>query len=298
MGSFSLNDVFSSTGTPVCWLKRADQRPVARIALAADRLQPARAIDVRDRRDDVALLGAHRIDLDHERIVHGADEVLVDRFGEHRRRERPEPLAELDLLVDDVAHVAAPRIGEDAAIAERARAPFHAALEPADDVAVGQLARPSPGTAPSSSSIVVHVHRPCSTTPLSRITAAIASASYSVPQYECSMRVPTGRSPVACHASSAAPSAVPLSPAAGWMNTFLNGVLLRILPLATLFIAQPPARHSAVERNARVHAAQHVKGAPLRTRAAPMRRGLRGGLSTGSIGRASPDRADRSSCSV
>ena len=58
------------------------------------------------------------------------------------------------------------------------------------------------------------------------------------------MRAPTGRSPPACHACSAAPSAVPLSPAAGWMNTFLNGVCCRILPFATLFIAQPPARHS------------------------------------------------------
>ena len=36
-----------------------------------------------------------------------------------------------------------------------------------------------------------------------------------------------------------------VQPAAGWMNTFLNGVFWRILPLATLFIAHPPARHNA-----------------------------------------------------
>jgi hypothetical protein len=40
---------------------------------------------------------------------------------------------------------------------------------------------------------------------------------------------------------------VPLSPAAGWMNTSVNGVFCLILPLATLFIAHPPARHSAAD---------------------------------------------------
>ena len=43
---------------------------------------------------------------------------------------------------------------------------------------------------------------------------------------------------------SAAPSAVPLSPAAGWMKTSRNGVLSRILPFSTLFMKHPPARHS------------------------------------------------------
>jgi hypothetical protein len=32
--------------------------------------------------------------------------------------------------------------------------------------------------------------------------------------------------------------------AAGWMYTSVNGVSARTLPLATLFIAHPPARHS------------------------------------------------------
>src|SRR6185436_10395319 len=47
----------------------------------------------------------------------------------------------LDLLVDDVAHVAPARVGEDAAIAEGARPPLHPALEPADDHPVGELGR-------------------------------------------------------------------------------------------------------------------------------------------------------------
>ena len=62
-------------------------------------------------------------------------------------RERPELLAKLDLGVDDLAHVGAPRIGEDAAVAERARAPLHAALEPADDLSRREMRPPSRRTA-------------------------------------------------------------------------------------------------------------------------------------------------------
>jgi hypothetical protein len=47
-------------------------------------------------------------------------------------------------------------------------------------------------------------------------------------------------------AYNAAPSAVPLSPAAGWMKSSRNPVCSRILPLATLFIAHPPAKQSRV----------------------------------------------------
>src|SRR5262249_26118169 len=77
----------------------------------------------------------------HERIRHRADEELAQRFLEHRRSERPEALTELDPRVDDVAHVRPPRVGDDAAVAEGTGTPFHAALEPADDAAVGDLHR-------------------------------------------------------------------------------------------------------------------------------------------------------------
>ena len=58
------------------------------------------------------------------------------------------------------------------------------------------------------------------------------------------MTKPRGRSSFSCDTVSAAPSEVPLSPAAGWMKTSVNGVRSRILPAATLFIMQPPAMHS------------------------------------------------------
>ena len=57
--------------------------------------------------------------------------------SQHRRRERPERFAPLDLGVEDLLHVGAARIADDRAVAERARPPFHAALKPADDLAVG-----------------------------------------------------------------------------------------------------------------------------------------------------------------
>ena len=43
----------------------------------------------------------------------------------------------LDPRVEDVLHVVPPRVGDDRAVAERARAELHASLEPADDVAGG-----------------------------------------------------------------------------------------------------------------------------------------------------------------
>ena len=45
----------------------------------------------------------------------------------------------LDLGVEDIAHVGAARIGEDGAVAERARPHLETTLEPADDLAVGQV---------------------------------------------------------------------------------------------------------------------------------------------------------------
>src|SRR5207237_7052612 len=64
-------------------------------------------------------------------------EPLLRLLREHRRRERTEGLAVLDPRVEDVLDLVPPRVGEDRAVAERARAELHPALEPADDVAGG-----------------------------------------------------------------------------------------------------------------------------------------------------------------
>ena len=50
-------------------------------------------------------------------------------------------LTVFDAAVEDVLHVGAARVGQDAAVAEGARAELHAALEPAEDFAFGDLPR-------------------------------------------------------------------------------------------------------------------------------------------------------------
>jgi hypothetical protein len=62
----------------------------------------------------------------------GQLEVLLRALREDARREGPERLAELDLRVDDVLHLGAPRVSDDRAVAERARPELEPALVPAD----------------------------------------------------------------------------------------------------------------------------------------------------------------------
>ena len=81
--------------------------------------------------------GARLVDEHHERRRVVLLEPLAGRLGEDRRRERAERLAVLDPRVEDVLHVVPARVGDDRAVAERARAELHPPLEPADDVAVG-----------------------------------------------------------------------------------------------------------------------------------------------------------------
>src|SRR5207249_4444626 len=64
--------------------------------------------------------------------------VLVHALGQHGRRERPVRLPELDLRIDDVLHLRAPRVRQDGPVTERARTPLEALLEPADHLPVGE----------------------------------------------------------------------------------------------------------------------------------------------------------------
>src|SRR5262249_48421601 len=61
-------------------------------------------------------------------------EIGIRRFRKRRRRKRAKLLAQLDALVDDVAHLRRTGISKDAAVAERAGAEFHAATKPADNL--------------------------------------------------------------------------------------------------------------------------------------------------------------------
>ena len=99
------------------------------------RRQPLRRLHVGDQQH----VGAVAVEL----------EPLVDVLAQHRRRERPERLAELDLQVHHRLHLRRPRVADDRAAAERARAELHPALKQADDLflrhqrgdAIGQLGR-------------------------------------------------------------------------------------------------------------------------------------------------------------
>ena len=87
------------------------------------------------RRKGALLCGAHRRDEQHVGRRPIELEVLGGVFLEHRRRERPEPLAELDLQVEPLLHLGIARVAEDAAVAERPRPELHAPLEPAAHLA-------------------------------------------------------------------------------------------------------------------------------------------------------------------
>src|SRR5262245_30253251 len=139
-------------------LEALDQRVVLRIGLLVHRLHARRVVDVRHRRDRGArhvelldaeqrlLLLGHRDalvlgDVRHQQHVRALAvelEILRDVFRQHRGRERPERLAVLDLEVERLLHARRARVAEDRARAERARAELHAALEPAERLALGQ----------------------------------------------------------------------------------------------------------------------------------------------------------------
>ena len=73
-------------------------------------------------------------DQQHVRAVAVELEPFGDVLAQHRRRERPERFAELDLEVHHRLHLRRPGIADDRAAAERARAELHPALQQADDL--------------------------------------------------------------------------------------------------------------------------------------------------------------------
>ena len=97
MGSFSLKDVFSNSGTPVRRPKAPISRPVPRIRVSVDCLQAADPSTCVTAGMTLALLGAHGIDLHHERVGDRTVEVLRVDFFQDRGSKGAERLAELDL---------------------------------------------------------------------------------------------------------------------------------------------------------------------------------------------------------
>ena len=74
-----------------------------------------------------------------EDLHHKGDGVVLfeppaDRFGEHRWGKRTKRFTPFDLGVENSFHIRAPGIAKNRAVAECARSPFGAAIEPAEHV--------------------------------------------------------------------------------------------------------------------------------------------------------------------
>lgn len=108
---------------------------VKRIGLSMNGLEPSGAIDMADRGNERAFLRANLENLHHERDVVVGLEPIRDKFAQDRGSKGAKGFATLDFGIEDVLHVGAARVAEDGAIAKGARAPFEAALEPANDFA-------------------------------------------------------------------------------------------------------------------------------------------------------------------
>ena len=81
---------------------------------------------------------AHRLGDQHEGRVFLAFEYLFRPLRQNDRREGAERLAMFYAAVQDVLHLGLARVGEQAAVAERAGPEFGAALKPADHALFGQ----------------------------------------------------------------------------------------------------------------------------------------------------------------
>src|SRR5262245_35478998 len=99
---------------------------------------------MRDGRNLRPLFFPNLKDLHHEGDGVVLFKPLADGFGEHGWGEGAKRLAPFDLRVEDRLHIAAPRIAQDRAIAERARTPLHPPLEPAQDRTFGDRCRRAP----------------------------------------------------------------------------------------------------------------------------------------------------------
>ena len=91
---------------------------------------------MRHRGDESAFCFAHLKDLHHKGNVILLFEPFSDRFAQNRRCEGTKRFAVFNFGVQNLFHVGATRVAQNGTIPERARAPFHSPLEPADDEAL------------------------------------------------------------------------------------------------------------------------------------------------------------------
>src|SRR5687767_7277807 len=80
-------------------------------------------------------------DRDHERIMMFDTDYVATVLFLHSRRERPEPLAKLRLVVQNLPHVGTARISKKTSCAECSRAELHTTVEPTDYRSIGDHLR-------------------------------------------------------------------------------------------------------------------------------------------------------------
>ena len=124
---------------------------------------------------------------------------------------------------------------------EGARAELHPALEPADDLALGEQRRRR-GRAARPRRRSAGTARRCRSRNRATSLGREARARAGCPAGRRGRRAGAGLSSSWCQTNSAAPSAPPASPAAGWIQMSSNGPSRSSRPLATQFSATPPAR--------------------------------------------------------
>ncbi len=152
------------------------------------------------------------------------------RSAQHRGGERTERLPELDLQVHRRLHLAAARVADDRAAAERARAELHPPLEPADHVSPRRSDRATRSARASRSrrsgaALMPAVREETARSPRRRRRGP-SSEAFCRSRLSVDARASPSRS--WWRTKSAAPSAPPASPAAGWIQMFSNGPSRRI----------------------------------------------------------------------
>src|SRR3954468_14713902 len=121
-------------------LECPQQIVVKRMLAAIDGLHAGGAVDMAHGRNALRLVRSHIENEQHEWRNPRALKPLGGFIFEHRRRDRPEILAVLD-LIQALLHVRLKGERKDGGGAERARPELHAALEPADDFVLRQQLR-------------------------------------------------------------------------------------------------------------------------------------------------------------
>src|SRR5262249_23845568 len=125
-------------------VKRLEEAPIEGIGGVAHGLEPPGAVYVGHCRDHGPFLRPHGVYLNHEGVRDRSNKVLLKGLFEDRWGKGPELFTELDLCIDDLAHIGPSWVGQDAPVTEGPCPPLHPPLKPADDFSLCDALRRPP----------------------------------------------------------------------------------------------------------------------------------------------------------